>query len=110
MGKFEKYHKDALEFEVDGEKFTVPFTVRDRIKLAAAYDQKDLEARYTKVYEFYAEYLKKNYPTEKPSDIDDYLNSKMEKFSTELMIAAGLTTREEQEKLRADVIKKVMPQ
>jgi len=106
MGKFEKYHKTAAEFEVDGEHFAIEFKVRDRIKLAAAYEQKDAELRFTKLYEFYSNILKRTYPEEKTEDIDDFLNLKIEKFSIELLIATGLTTREEQDRLRAEIAKK----
>jgi len=105
MGKFSKY-VGKLKFSVSGTDFEIDFKVKDRIALAEAYDNRDQAARYSKLILVCHNLIKNSYPEENDEEIDSFLVRNIEQFLVEILISAGLTTKEEQEKLRNEVIKK----
>jgi hypothetical protein len=96
MGKFAKY-LGKVKFKIDGEDFDLDFKVRDRIALAAVYDNKDQKGKYTAMFDFCLSLLKQNYPEESPEELDAFLAKNMDRFVSELMISAGLMKRSELE-------------
>ena len=109
MGKFERYCMKP-KFSVNGEEFEIDFRVRDRIELAAIYDKKDAQEKSIATIDFCEKLIMRSYPSETAADVDAFLTINMEKFISELMIAANLVKREDYDKLLADEAKKAKPQ
>ena len=94
MGKFEKY-TGKLSFEVAEEKFDVTFLVKDRIRLAAIYDNKEMKARAEAMVDFCTDVITRAYPDEKKEDVEAFLVKNMEEFLTQFMVAAGIIKKED---------------
>ena len=108
MGKFDKFI-GKLEFKVAGEEFVIDFRVKDRIALAAVYDSKGNEAKYSAMADFCTVLIMKNYPNETKEAVESFLTSNMDVFASELMISANITKREDYEKAREEVKKQMLP-
>ena len=94
MGKFEKY-TGKLSFIVADEQFDVTFLVKDRIRLAAIYDNKEMKTRAEAMVDFCTEIITRAYPSEKKEEIEAFLVKNMEPFLTEFMVAGGIIKRED---------------
>jgi hypothetical protein len=107
MSKFEKY-TGKLSFVVADEQFDVTFLVKDRIRLAAIYDNKDMKSRAEAMVEFCTEMISRAYPTEKKEEIEGFLVKNMEAFLTEFMVAAGIIKKEDVAKTMEDAKKALL--
>jgi len=107
MSKFEKY-TGKLSFVVDEVQFDVIFLVRDRIRLAAIYDNKDMKTRAETMVDFCTDMICRAYPTEKKEEVEAFLVKNMDAFLTEFMVAAGIIKRQDVAKTMEDAKKALL--
>jgi len=102
MGKFERYAKRKMKFNIDGEELEIEFKVRDRIELASIHECKNQGQQYEKLIEFCTKLLVRSYPDEEKETLDNFLSTNLEKFIEEIMVGANLAKREQFARRNAD--------
>jgi len=106
LGRFKKY-LGKTEIEVDGEKFSLGITTKERIAIMATNDIKDTEGKLNKLYEILRKIFVREFPEEPKEEVEEFVGRNLEKIFMELCIAFKWTTREEIERLRETTEKKI---
>jgi len=104
MGRFDKYH-GILEVEIDGEKFELKPTMKDKrmIMRLGKQSAKD-ESKWDELLDVYKQILKNSYPEEKEENLDAFMLKNETKLMEALSVAFGWSNPGELEAARKKAV------